>query len=45
MEQQGEKKEIMLQMGTKILRKRLTIITMSEDSFVHEEKWRWDKYM
>jgi hypothetical protein len=35
----------MLQMETKILRKGLTVITMSEDSFVHEEKWRWDKYM
>jgi hypothetical protein len=40
MEQQGEKKELILQIGTKILRKGLTVITMSEDSFVHEEKWR-----
>jgi hypothetical protein len=40
-----EAKEMMLQMGTKILRRGLTVITMSEDSFVHEEKWRWDEYM
>jgi hypothetical protein len=27
-------------MGTKILKKGLTVTTMSEDSFVHEGKWR-----
>jgi hypothetical protein len=40
-----EAREMMLQMGTKILRKGLTVITMSDDSFVNEGKWRWDKYM
>jgi hypothetical protein len=41
----GEKeaKEMMLQMGTKILRKGLTVIIMSDDSFVNKGKWRWDK--
>jgi hypothetical protein len=42
MQQQGkEAKETMLQIGTKILKKGLTVITMSEDSFIYEGKWRW----
>jgi hypothetical protein len=40
-----EAKETTLQMGIKTLGKGLTVITMSDDSFVHEGKWRWDKYM
>jgi hypothetical protein len=40
-----EAKETMLQMGTKILGKGSTVITMSDDSFVNEGKWRWNEYM
>jgi hypothetical protein len=32
-------------MGIKTLGKGLTVITMSDDSFVNLRKWRWDRYM
>jgi hypothetical protein len=32
-------------MDIKTLGKGLTVITMSDDSFVNERKWRWDRCM
>jgi hypothetical protein len=32
-------------MGIKTLEKGLIVITMSDNSFVNEGKWRWDRYM
>jgi hypothetical protein len=40
-----EAKKTTLQMGIKTLGKGLNVITMSDDSFVNGEKWRWDGYM
>jgi hypothetical protein len=40
-----EAKETTLQMEVKTLEKGLIVITMSDNSFVTEGKWRWDRYM
>jgi hypothetical protein len=40
-----EVKEATLQMGIKTLGKGLIVITMSDNSFVNEGKWQWDRHM
>jgi hypothetical protein len=46
MQQQGkEAKETTLQMRIKTLGKGLTVITMSDDSFINLRKWQRDRYM